>query len=83
MTPADPHALAAPRQRRIIFQDDIPANDVFRCGEVPSRLDKLIAFYMSRLEAVDDIEDGFVRVPDPPGLGIEIDAGALRRYRVP
>ena len=44
--------LAAARQRRIIFQDDILANDAFRRGEVgPSRLDRLIAFYMSRLEA--------------------------------
>ena len=52
MTPADHHAAAAARQRRIIFQDDILANDAFRCDEVgPSRLDRLTAFYMSRLEA--------------------------------
>ena len=52
MPPDDPHALAAARQRRIIFQDDILANDAFRCGEVgPSRLERLIAFYTSRLEA--------------------------------
>ena len=29
-----------------------------------------------------DVEDGFVRVPDRPGLGVDLDAGALRRYRV-
>ena len=29
-----------------------------------------------------EVEDGFVRVPDRPGLGVEIDAEALRRYRV-
>ena len=29
-----------------------------------------------------EVEDGFVRVPDRPGLGVEIDAAALRRYSV-
>lgn len=52
MTRDDPHAAAAARQRRIIFQDDILANSAFRRDEVgTSRLDRLIAFYMSRLEA--------------------------------
>ncbi len=57
MTLADRHAAAAARQRRIIFQDDILANDAFRCGEVStSRLDRLIDFYMSRLEAPNQID---------------------------
>ena len=30
-----------------------------------------------------EVEDGFVRVPERPGLGVDLDAGALRRYRVP
>ena len=30
-----------------------------------------------------EVEDGFVRVPERPGLGVDVDAGALRRYRVP
>lgn len=30
-----------------------------------------------------EVEDGFLRVPDRPGLGVEIDADALRMYRVP
>ena len=57
MTLADRHAAAAARQRRIIFQDDILANAAFRCGEVgTSRLDRLIDFYMSRLEAPNQID---------------------------
>ena len=30
-----------------------------------------------------EVEDGFVRIPGRPGLGVEIDAGALRRFTVP
>ena len=57
MTLAHRHAAAAARQRRIIFQDDILANAAFRCGEVgTSRLDRLIDFYMSRLEAPNQID---------------------------
>ena len=45
------HIEAINRQRRIIFQDDVLANDVFRADEVGSeRLDKIIDFYMSRLD---------------------------------
>ena len=29
-----------------------------------------------------EVEEGFVRVPDRPGLGVEIDAAALRRFSV-
>ena len=29
-----------------------------------------------------EVEDGAVRIPDRPGLGVEIDAEALRRYSV-
>ncbi|RKU10637.1 hypothetical protein C6502_10425 [Candidatus Poribacteria bacterium] len=45
------HIAAINRQRRIIFQDDVLANGVFRNNEVgPERLDKIIDFYMSRLD---------------------------------
>ena len=45
------HIAAINRQRRIIFQDDVLANDVFRNDEVGTeRLDKIIDFYMSRLD---------------------------------
>ena len=45
------HIEAINRQRRIIFQDDVLANDVFRSDEVSTeRLDKVIDFYMSRLD---------------------------------
>ena len=45
------HIEAVNRQRRIIFQDDVLANDVFRNNEVgTARLDKVIDFYMSRLD---------------------------------
>ena len=45
------HIKAINRQRRIIFQDDVLANDVFRIDEVGTeRLDKIIDFYMSRLD---------------------------------
>ena len=45
------HIEAINRQRRIIFQDDVLANDVFRNDEVGTeRLDKIIDFYMSRLD---------------------------------
>ena len=45
------HIAAINRQRRIIFQDDVLANDVFRTDEVGTeRLDKIIDFYMSRLD---------------------------------
>ena len=47
----DEHIAAINRQRRIIFQDDVLANDVFRNDEVGTeRLDKIIDFYMSRLD---------------------------------
>lgn len=29
-----------------------------------------------------EVKDGYVRVPEKPGLGIEVDEGALERYRV-
>lgn len=45
------HIEAINRQRRIIFQDDVLANDVFRSDEIGTeRLDKIIDFYMSRLD---------------------------------
>ena len=45
------HIAAINRQRRIIFQDDVLANDVFRTEEVGTeRLEKIIDFYMSRLD---------------------------------
>ena len=45
------HIEAVNRQRRIIFQDDVLANDVFRNDEVGTeRLDKIVDFYMSRLD---------------------------------
>ena len=45
------HIEAINRQRRIIFQDDVLANDVFRTDEVGTeRLEKIIDFYMSRLD---------------------------------
>ena len=45
------HIDAINRQRRIIFQDDVLANDVFRNDEVGTdRVDKVIDFYMSRLD---------------------------------
>ncbi len=45
------HIEAINRQRRIIFQDDVLANDVFRTDEVGrERLNKIIDFYMSRLD---------------------------------
>ena len=48
---SDEHIEAINRQRRIIFQDDVLANDVFRTDEVGTeRLDKIIGFYMSRLD---------------------------------
>ena len=43
----------------------------------------------SELLRVDDlivdplvIENGYVRVPEGPGLGVELDEDALERYRV-
>ena len=45
------HIAAINRQRRIIFQDDVLANDVFRNDEVGTeRLDKIVGFYMARLD---------------------------------
>ena len=45
------HIAAIDRQRRIIFQDDVLANDVFRNDAVGTeRLEKIIDFYMSRLD---------------------------------
>jgi len=44
------------------------------CGET-LRVDDLINEPM-------DIKDGFVRVPEKPGLGVELDEDALDRYRV-
>ena len=45
------YIAAINRQRRIIFQDDVLANDVFRTDEVGTeRLEKIIDFYMSRLD---------------------------------
>ena len=51
LTISHDHIQAINRQRRIIFQDDVLANDVFRNDEVGTeRLDKVIDFYMSRLD---------------------------------
>lgn len=51
LTMSPKHIEAINRQRRIIFQDDVLANDVFRTDEVGrERLDKIIDFYMSRLD---------------------------------
>ena len=51
LTISHDHIEAINRQRRIIFQDDVLANDVFRTEEVGTeRLDKIIDFYMSRLD---------------------------------
>ena len=51
LTISPEHIEAINRQRRIIFQDDVLANDVFRTDEVGTeRLDKIIDFYMSRLD---------------------------------
>ena len=48
---SDKHTEAINRLRRIIFQDDVLANDVFRNDEVGTeRIDKIIDFYMSRLD---------------------------------
>ena len=45
------HIEAINRSRRIIFQDDVLANAVFRTEEVGAgRLDRVIDFYMSRLD---------------------------------
>ena len=52
MTLSSEHLIAVNRPRRIIFQDDVLANSVFRSKEVgPERLAKIIDFYMSRLDA--------------------------------
>jgi L-alanine-DL-glutamate epimerase-like enolase superfamily enzyme len=29
------------------------------------------------------IENGYAKVPDEPGLGVELDHGALEKYRAP
>ena len=51
LTISHEHIEAINRPRRIIFQDDVLANDVFRTDEVGTeRLDKIIDFYMSRLD---------------------------------
>ena len=51
LTISHDHIEAINRQRRIIFQDDVLANDVFRTDEVGTeRLYKIIDFYMSRLD---------------------------------
>ena len=51
LTISSEHIEAINRQRRIIFQDDVLANDVFRTDEVGTeRLAKIIDFYMSRLD---------------------------------
>ena len=51
LTISPKHIEAINRQRRIIFQDDVLANDVFRTDEVGTeRLSKIIDFYMSRLD---------------------------------
>ena len=51
LTISHDHVEAINRQRRIIFQDDVLANDVFRTDEVGTeRLDKIVDFYMSRLD---------------------------------
>ena len=51
LTISPKHIEAINRQRRIIFQDDVLANDVFRTDEVGTeRLGKIIDFYMSRLD---------------------------------
>ena len=49
--PRPRHLEALERPRRIIFQDDVLANDAFRTQQVdPERLHQIISFYMSRLD---------------------------------
>lgn len=49
--PRPQHLEALERPRRIIFQDDVLANDAFRTRQVgPERLRQIISFYMSRLD---------------------------------
>ena len=49
------HIEAVNRRRRIIFQDDVLANSVFRSKEVGrERMEQAIDFYMSRLDAADN-----------------------------
>ena len=51
LTISHEHIEAINRRRRIIFQDDVLANDVFRTNEVGTeRLDRIIDFYMGRLD---------------------------------
>ena len=48
----DEHLQAVNRRRRIIFQDDVLANGVFRNERVgEDRLEKIIDYYMSRIDA--------------------------------
>jgi D-galactarolactone cycloisomerase len=35
-----------------------------------------------KTESILTVEDGYVRIPDAPGLGIEVDDSAVNRYRV-
>lgn len=45
------HIAALNRQRRIIFQDDVLANEVFRTEEISAeRMTRIVNFYMSRLD---------------------------------
>ena len=45
------HEAAVNRRRRIIFQDDVLANEVFRTQEVgEERMNRIVDFYMSRLD---------------------------------
>ena len=45
------HLAAIERPRRIIFQDDVLANDAFRSAEVgQQRLARIVDYYMSRLD---------------------------------
>lgn len=57
MNLSNDHIKAIERRRRIIFQDDVLANDAFRTDKVgPKRLNKLVDFYMSRLDPPNQID---------------------------
>ncbi|AWT59639.1 MAG: hypothetical protein DF168_00832 [Candidatus Moanabacter tarae] len=52
MNLSNEHLVATNRERRIIFQDDILANSVFRSeNHKPDRLTKIVDFYMSRFDS--------------------------------
>jgi len=40
------------------------------------------ALKVLRTKHVFDIEDGYVKLPEIPGLGLDVDADALEEFRV-